>query len=295
MHKGGVILDGFLLIDKPKGITSQGVIGKIKKQFQLNKCGHTGTLDPDATGVLVVACGAATKMIPLLEENEKKYQATIVFGYNSNTLDVYGTITEEIHMAFGMEELDNALNQLKQQTAQIPPMVSAIKVHGKKLYEYERKNQEVEVEPRPIQIFQIEKKSELRCFNGHLEIDLEITCSKGFYVRSFARDLGKLLQGCAIIKELRRLKSGSFSIENAISLDKITQEDVLSIEKVFPHFKTLEVNDFIAKLVRNGVMLDERQIKTTEPFYITHNRGIIAIYEPVGEYQYKPVLLFKES
>lgn len=287
-------MNGFLLIDKPKGITSQGVVAKIKRQFQLNKCGHTGTLDPDATGLLVVACGMATKTIPLLEEKEKKYLTTIVFGLDSNTLDVYGEITQEIKMNFSLEELDNALDQLKTQTSQIPPMISAIKVHGKKLYEYARKNQEVEVESRPIKIFKIEKKSELRCSNGHLEIDLEITCSKGFYVRSFARDLGKVLKGCAIIKELRRLKSGDFSIENAVSLDQVTKENTISIETVFSHFRTLEVNDYIAKLVKNGVVLDERQIKTTEPFYIKHNCDIIAIYAPVEKYRYKPVLLFQE-
>lgn len=287
-------MDGFFIIDKPKGITSQGVVSQIKKKFQLKKCGHTGTLDPDATGVLVVACGSATKLVRLLEEKEKKYFTTIVFGYDSNTLDCYGQVTQNIKMQFAVEELDKALQQLLTQTEQIPPMVSAIKVNGKKLYEYERKNQQVEVAARPIKIYDIVRKSELRLCENHLEIDLEITCSKGFYVRSFARDLGNLLGGCAILKNLRRLQSGRFTIENAIKLEDVKETDLLSIEEVFNEYEVLEVNSFIANLVKNGVVLDERQIKTTSPFYIQHKSAIIAIYEPVGEFLYKPVIIFKE-
>ena len=287
-------MDGFFIIDKPKGITSQGVVAKIKKQFQLKRCGHTGTLDPDATGVLVVACGTATKLIRFLEEKKKKYFTTVVFGYDSNTLDIYGQIAQDIDMNFTIEELNQALEVLKKQTEQLPPMVSAIKVNGKKLYEYERKNQKVEVKKRPVAIYDLVKKSPLRHVENHLEIDIEITCSKGFYVRSFARDLGELLGGCAILKELRRLQSGDFLIENAVLLEDLDKKHLLSIEDIFD-YEVLEVNSFVANLARNGVVLDERQIKTTEPFYIQYNRDIIAIYEPVGEFQYKPVVICKES
>ncbi|MDE6241439.1 MAG: tRNA pseudouridine(55) synthase TruB [Anaeroplasmataceae bacterium] len=287
-------MDGFFIIDKPKGITSQGAVLKIKKQFQLKKCGHTGTLDPDATGVLVVACGEATKLIRLLDEKDKEYEATIVFGLDSNTLDWYGTITKEEEMHFTLSELDTALEKLCLQTLQIPPMVSAIKVAGKKLYEYERENKKVALEPRKVQIKRLERLSDLRKVNNHLEVNVRILCSRGFYVRSFARDLGQVLGGCAILKDLRRLKSGRFYIENAIKLEDLKKEHLYSIDKIF-NFPQLEVNDFVARLVRNGVMLDERQIKTNEPFYITHNGAIISIYEVVGENQYKPVVIFKES
>ena len=288
------IMDGFFIIDKPKGITSQRAVLKIKKQFQLKKCGHTGTLDPDATGVLVVACGEATKLIRLLDEKDKEYEATIVFGLDSNTLDWYGTITKEEEMHFTLSELDTALEKLCLQTLQIPPMVSAIKVAGKKLYEYERENKKVALEPRKVQIKRLERLSDLRKVNNHLEVNVRILCSRGFYVRSFARDLGQVLGGCAILKDLRRLKSGRFYIENAIKLEDLKKEHLYSIDKIF-NFPQLEVNDFVARLVRNGVMLDERQIKTNEPFYITHNGAIISIYEVVGENQYKPVVIFKES
>ncbi|MDE7384897.1 MAG: tRNA pseudouridine(55) synthase TruB [Anaeroplasmataceae bacterium] len=288
-------MDGFFIVDKPMGITSQGAVLKIKKQFQLKKCGHTGTLDPDATGVLVVACGEATKLIRLLDEKEKEYETTIVFGFDSNTLDWYGNITKEEKMDFTLDELDAALDRIKLQTFQVPPMVSAIKVAGKKLYEYERENKTVELEPRKVQIKRLERISNLRSINGHLEVDVRILCSKGFYVRSFARDLGQALGGCAILRDLRRLKSGRFCIEKAVALENLREENLYSIESIFSEFSYLEVNDYIAKLVKNGVMLDERQIKTKEPFYITHNGAIISIYEVVGENRYKPVVIFKEN
>ncbi|MDE5547322.1 MAG: hypothetical protein K2I88_07645 [Anaeroplasmataceae bacterium] len=129
----------------------------------------------------------------------------------------------------------------------------------------------------------------------HLEVDVRILCSKGFYVRSFARDLGQALGGCAILRDLRRLKSGRFCIEKAVALENLREENLYSIESIFSEFSYLEVNDYIAKLVKNGVMLDERQIKTKEPFYITHNGAIISIYEVVGENRYKPVVIFKEN
>lgn len=288
-------MNGFFIIDKPKGITSQSVVSYIKRQFHLKKCGHTGTLDPAATGVLVIACDDATKLIRLLDEKEKGYDATIVFGLDSNTLDMDGKITKEEEMKFSISKLDQVLLKLKKQTLQIPPMVSAIKVAGKKLYEYERAHQKLEVAPRKIEIKDIKRLSGLRKIDGHLEVDIHILCSKGFYVRSFARDLGQLLGGCAIIKELRRVKSGQFIIEDSILLDNLKKENLLSIEEIFSDFTYLEVNDYIAKLVKNGVMLDERQIKTNEPFYITHNGAIISIYEVVGDNQYKPVIIFKQN
>ncbi|MDE6656180.1 MAG: hypothetical protein K2J85_04230, partial [Anaeroplasmataceae bacterium] len=236
----------------------------------------------------------ATKLIRFLDERFKQYETKIVFGYDSNTLDVYGNITNEMDMRFTEEELDTSLAALKTQKQQVPPMVSAIKVSGKKLYQYERENKEVELVPRSIEIKALERISDLTCNNGHPEVDLRITCSKGFYVRSFGRDLGQALGGCAILKELRRLYSGGFSVEQAVCLEDLKIENLLSIESIFSHFTYLEVNDFVAKLVKNGVMLDERQIKTKDPFYIVHNGVIIAIYEVVGLNQYKPVTIFKE-
>lgn len=286
-------MNGFLLVDKPKGMTSQTAINIIKKKFDLKKCGHSGTLDPNTTGLLLVAFNQATKLMKYLNEHDKVYQTTISFGYNSNTLDITGTILEDIDMNFTVDQLDSALKQLALKTSQLPPLVSAIKVNGKKLYEYERSNKEVEVKERPIKIYEIKRLSELRTVNNHLEVDLLISCSKGFYVRSFARDLGLALNGVAVMKELRRTKSGDFDIKDAIPLDKLTLDNMLSIDDVF-HFDSLEVNDFLAHLALNGVVFDERQIKTLNPFYVVNNDCKVALYENIGNYQYKPLIIFKK-
>ena len=287
-------MNGFFLVDKPKGKTSSNVVLNIKKRLNLKKCGHNGTLDPNTTGLMVVGCNEGTKLMKFINEHDKAYITTIVFGYDSNTLDVHGKITEDFEMNFSDEELDNALNEIKAFKKQIPPMVSAIKIDGKKLYELERKNISIELEPRNIEIYNITKLSNLRKVDDHLEVDLIIDCSKGFYVRSFARDLGILLGGKAIMKKLRRIRSGEFNIQNSIPLDEINTDNMISIEVMFPNFDRLIVNDYIAKLAMNGVVFDERQIKTDVPFYVINKEEIIAIYEPIEEYKYKPVVIFKK-
>lgn len=286
-------MDGFFLVDKPQNMTSQNVVNKIKRKFNLKKCGHNGTLDPDTTGLMIVGCDNATKLMKFINIHDKVYQAKIIFGYDSDTLDISGNIINDINMIITEEELDLALKKLASETEQIPPLTSAIKINGKKLYEYQRKNETVEVPVRKIEIYDLKKLSKLNLVNNHYEIDIFIHCSKGFYVRSFARDLGKMLGGCAILKELRRLKSGEFDVSEATPLDELTIDNLISIKDLFPNFASIEVNDYIAKLVFNGVELDERQIITDKPFYVLNKNAIIAIYEVVGVNKYKPVVIFK--
>lgn len=285
-------MDGFLFVNKPKGMTSLSVCNYLKRKLNLKKCGHSGTLDPNTTGVLVVACNNATKLLKLINEHDKEYEATISFGYDSDTLDVDGVITNNIKMDFSLEALENAIFELSKVEEQIPPMTSAIKINGKKLYEYQRKGIEIELKPRKIKIYDYSLLSNIRNVDDHLEADVRLNVSKGFYVRSYARDLGRLLGGCAILKELKRTKAGEFTLEKCKSLDEIEVTDIIPIEDFFT-FPKVEVNDYIAKLVRNGVMLDERQAKLNEVFFVTHNCDIIAVYECVDLYKYKPILIFK--
>lgn len=284
-------MDGFILVDKPKGLTSQNVCLKLKKRLNLDKCGHNGTLDPSTTGLLVVGCNKATKLMKFINEHDKTYVTTIVFGYDSNTLDTDSEITNEVNMQFTYEDLLKALEILKNKGKQIPPMVSAIKIDGKKMYELARKGIEIELPEREVKIYNYEILSELRTIDNHLEVDIKLDVSKGFYVRSFARDLGKLLGGCAIMKSLRRTKAGEFDVAFATTFEEITTNNIVSIYDIFK-FNKLNVNDYIAKLVKNGVVLDERQIITNEPFYVVNNNQVIAIYEPVEENKYKPVIIF---
>ena len=285
-------MDGFFIVDKPKGMTSQTVCNKIKYKFNLNKVGHSGTLDPNTTGVLVVAVNKATKLLKLINEHDKEYIATIIFGYETDTLDMDGKIIKEIDMKVNLDDIKKCVNELAKKTQQIPPLTSAIKVNGKKLYEYQRKGIDVEVKERNIKIYSSEILSDLRYIDNHYEIDIKLNVSKGFYVRSYARDLGIMLNGNAVLKELRRTKAGEFCVENSVSLDELREEDCISIFKQFD-FPKVEVNDYLKNLVLNGVTLDERQTTINQVFYVTNKCDIIAIYEPVDEKKYKPVLIFK--
>lgn len=284
-------MNGIIVVDKPKGLTSLTVCNKIKNKLKLDKCGHSGTLDPNATGVLVVATNKATKLLKLINEHDKEYIATIIFGYDSDTLDLDGNITNEIEMKPTIDTIKACMNTLKEQKFQIPPMTSAIKVNGKKLYEYQRKGIEIKREKRPIEIYESEIVSELRYIENHYEIDIRLFVSKGFYVRSYAHDLGVLLNGCAILKDLRRTKAGSFTINEAKSLDELEANDIKSIFDVF-NLPKVEVNDYIKGLVKNGVTLDERQTNIKGVFYVTNKCDIIAIYEEVSPHKYKPILIF---
>ncbi len=286
-------MDGFLLIDKPAGYTSQDVLTILKKKLHLKKCGHSGTLDPNTTGLLVVACDGATKLLPLLNQNQKEYETTILFDYRSDTLDIYGSVEEVGGCSFTQEELLRALAELKQQKEQLPPMYSAIKINGKKLYDYARKNQEVERKSRPIRIYDLQLIDFRKNEKGHLEVDLRLSVSKGFYVRSFARDLGIRLGGSAIMKTLRRTKSDSFCVEEAISLKKVQTSSIKSVFQVFPTLEMVDVNDDMARLVENGIYLDERQIETDQPFYVRHKNDIIALYGVKSFHVYHPILIWK--
>lgn len=285
-------MNGFFLVNKPKGLTSFDVCHKIKRKFNLNKCGHNGTLDPNTTGLMVVACDQSTKLLKLLFEHDKTYEAKIIFGYDSTTLDMDGTITKDIMMNFTKKELIEACEKLAKEEEQIPPLTSSIKVDGKKLMDYQRQNIEVEIPKRNVKIYDYTILNDPIMINNHIEFSIRLHVSKGFYVRSFARDLGKLLNGCAILKELNRIKAGQFSLQMATDLDELTINDLKPIDSIF-NFPKVEVDDYIASLVKNGVILDNRQTTLNEPFYVINNCDIIAIYEVYKPQIYKPLLIFK--
>ena len=280
--------DGFIFVDKEKEITSFQVCNKIKWKLKLDKTGHNGTLDPNATGMMIVATNKATKLMKYINEHNKEYVATIAFGKISDTLDFDSNVLDGKLNKFNIEELKSAIASLKEERYQIPPMTSAIKINGKKLYEYQRDGIEIELEKREIKINDIE----LIEFNDDLyECIIRLNVSKGFYVRSFARDLGKLLNSDAIIKELRRTKIEEYDVSNAKKLEDITLDDIIKIEDFF-NFPKVEVNDYIAKLVKNGVTLDNRQTSINGIFFVVNNCDIIAIYEEIEKNIYKPVLIF---
>lgn len=224
-------MDGFFLIDKEKGYTSFDVCNKLKHKFKLKKVGHNGTLDPNATGLMIVAVNSATKLLNNLNCNDKEYIATILFGKESNTLDPQGEILkDDKNITITENDIDNVLNILKDQEQQVPPMFSAIKVNGKKLCNLARKNITLDLQPRPIKIYNLKRISNIYySSDNYPQVDILLTVSKGFYVRSFVRDMCELLKIPGLLQDLRRTKNGIYSINNAKKINDINESDIFQL------------------------------------------------------------------
>lgn len=255
-------LDGYFILNKPDGMTSAQAIAKLKRFLPKgNRIGHTGTLDPNVTGVLAVALGQATKSIPylnVLKGSDKKYRVRMQFGYETDTLDVWGEVTGRSSVAkFGLEEIEKVLDSFLGVQKQIPPMYSALKKDGKRLYELAREGVEIEREPREIELFCFEQVSyqEESC-----ELAFDVSCSKGTYVRSLCADIARKLGTLGTMTYLMRLKSDCFEIDRAISLqdmnEAVLREHILDFNEVFAEFTPIELNLTYAQHVLNGVKVD---------------------------------------
>ncbi len=211
-------MDKIIVINKPVGLTSNDVVQIIKKSFGFKKVGHAGTLDPNASGVLILGINQATKLLSSLLLDDKEYIASIQFGYSTNTYDIEGKITNQTNKKVVIDKITNHINNLLQQTIinQNPPLYSAIKKDGKKLYEYARNNISVQIEPRKVKLLE----ANIISFDFESQVlEIKLKVSKGFYVRSFANDLGVSLDNYATLIKLIRTKSGNYSLEDAIDFD----------------------------------------------------------------------------
>lgn len=267
-------MDGVLLVHKPAGMTSHDVVNRIRKIFHTKKVGHCGTLDPEATGVLVLCIGKATKALQFLMSETKEYQATLVLGQATDTYDASGQVVAQKPFQ-GVSHVDAVLQSFVGSQEQLPPMYSAIKVNGKKLYEYARNHEKVEVQPRSIVIHHIELLDLHDQF-----ITFRVQCSKGTYIRSLCVDIGKKLGYPAHMQKLIRLASGHFRLENCFSLEDIEQGHyhMLSLEEAFQHFEHYVVED--AQIVYHG-----KKIKSDidHQVVVCNQEGqVLAVYGPDG-------------
>jgi tRNA pseudouridine55 synthase len=201
-------VNGVLCVDKPRGPTSHDVVASTRRRFKTREVGHAGTLDPMATGVLVLAIGEATKLVPWLTAHDKSYLATIRFGVGTSTLDAEGSITEE--KPFDLRELDAAIEAERARVEQVPPAVSAIKIDGVAAHARVRRGEVLDLPPRRVVVHRLEVIG-----RQGAEIDIELTCGKGYYVRSLARDLAARLDTVAHLTMLRRTASGPFRLNDA--------------------------------------------------------------------------------
>lgn len=212
-------LFGFLNIYKPKGLTSHDVVARLRKITKVRQIGHTGTLDPFATGVLPICIGKATRLIEYLDD-DKEYLATVQFGKNTTTYDLEGEITATFDKKVTEEDVKNALKDFEGEISQIPPIYSAIKVNGKKLYDYARQGQDIEIKPRKVTISKIELKEFDKTSQS---AKITVACSKGTYIRSIAYDLGAKLGCGGYLTALERTKAGKFQVNTAIKLEYLTE------------------------------------------------------------------------
>lgn len=249
-------MDGVIIINKPKGYTSHDVVNIVRKQLNMKKVGHTGTLDPNATGVLPILVGQATKISKYLIEHKKTYISTIELGEKRDTGDSEGNIIESDSniKKFDISIIKQVLQSFLGKQKQIPPMYSAIKVNGKKLYEYARSGQEVEVEPREIEIYRIEL---IEYINNRIEFEVE--CSKGTYIRTLCENIAEKLGTIGYMKELQRTSVDKFKIKESINLEELSEDEaqkkILTIENIFKEKEKIYLNDKGVELFLNGVQL----------------------------------------
>ncbi len=284
-------MDGFFLIDKEMQMTSFDVVHQMKKKLQMKKIGHTGTLDPDTTGLLVVAVGCATKFIPLIsEEKIKVYEAEVTLGIHTDTYDISGKVLEEKEYEVDNEKVDVVLKSFVGKQKQIPPVYSAKKVNGKRLYEYARKEQEVEIKPHEIEVFEIKRTSDV--INGKFKV--HFTVSKGTYIRSLIVDIAKALDTVATMSKLSRTATDGFKLSAAKQLSAITPEDIIDLsEYVQTKYPVYEVYGKIAKLIENGAKLTYRSEINFPCIYKNKETGkLIALYDQVDEESIKPKVMF---
>ena len=221
-------MDGILIVDKPKGMTSHDVVDFVRKRFGLEKVGHAGTLDPMATGVLVILIGRYTKSSNLFIKDDKEYEATLTLGATSDTADALGVITPpgEGLRVFAREEIENVFNEFLGEIEQAPPAYSAVKFKGRKLYEFARRGIAIKVKPRRVEI------KELEILNVALpEISFKVVCSKGTSIRQLSADIGERLGCGAYLSRLKRTRSGRFHINEAIGLDELRKIGRAELEK----------------------------------------------------------------
>ncbi|QWG68470.1 tRNA pseudouridine(55) synthase TruB [Bacillus mycoides] len=284
-------MEGVVLLHKPKGMTSHDCVFKLRKILREKRIGHTGTLDPDVTGVLPICVGRATKIAQFLTSETKTYEGEVTLGFSTTTEDASGEVVEkqDVNRVITRKEVEEVLAELTGTIEQMPPMFSAVKVNGKKLYEYARAGQEVERPVRTITIHEFVLLDEREVFEGeNISFRFRVTCSKGTYVRTLAVMIGEKLGFPSHMSHLVRTASGEFLLEDCISFEEIeenvqngTVESIfISIDEALSKFPKMVVDEKQAEKIKNGMFLNN-ELETTAPFITVFdkNNRCLAIYE----------------
>ena len=278
-------LSGLVIVNKEEGITSQGVVNRVKRIFGVSKAGHTGTLDPMATGVLPVLIGRGVKASEFMLTSGKHYGATLLLGVTTDTEDVTGTVLTECEVTCTEEEVLSAVSGFVGEIMQTPPMYSALKVGGKKLCDLARRGEVVEREARPVTVYSID----VRRINTR-EYYLDVKCSKGTYIRTLCADIGAALGVGGCMKTLQRLSASGYKIDEArtlTELEEMSDEEKISfvrpVEDVFKKYELVILPDFFARLARSGLEIYlhkiKRSFKVGDVVRIADSGGFFAVGE----------------
>lgn len=293
-------MDGVLNIDKPAGMTSHDVVARVRKALRIKKVGHAGTLDPMATGVLLILLGHATRIANLLMEGEKAYRATCTFGFSTTTQDSTGEVVSVGDAsAILQDDILQALRRFRGEIFQVPPMVSALHHEGQRLYELARKGREVERKPRPVTIYSLELL-EFRP-GERAEADMEIVCSRGTYIRTLCADIGESLGIGGHMSALERTRVGHFSIENAVKLEAVLAGEVepISIDAALPDLPAITLDEADGKAVLHGNSIPfENHIPPDMVKLLDPTGRVLALARPVhrdGKDVLQPVTVFDPS
>ena len=274
-------MTGIIILDKPKGITSFGAVARVRRICSEKKCGHSGTLDPMATGVMTVVLGGATRFCELLPNHDKEYLATFRLGITTDTLDITGKIISESPVTATKDDVVVALESFTGEISQLPPMYSAVSVNGQRLYDLARQGIEIERQARKVMIYSADLFEHDE--NTH-EYKISVSCSSGTYIRTLIDDIGKKLGCGAVLTELRRTRANGFCAEQAITVEQLEEaaannavESVLiPVEKALESYPSVQVTEAQAKRFSNGGELDLNRIKCPRML------GYYRVYDPDG-------------
>ena len=266
-------MNGIVIVDKPQGWTSQDVTARLRRVYATRRIGHGGTLDPMATGVLPVFVGRATRGVEFFEHAEKTYETVLLLGRTTDTQDVTGAILAEKPVHLSPADIEEVLPRFRGDILQVPPMYSALKVNGKKLYELARKGQEVERQPRPITVFELTNLG----FDG-TRLSLRVKCSKGTYIRTLCQDIGEALGCGGCMEALRRVRAGEYGIEDAVPLEELLESEtperyLRGLDTMFAHCPAVTLTPNQEKRCRNG-----------NPFSSPLPQGTYRAYSQSGEF-----------
>ena len=285
-------MNGIIVINKEKGVTSRKVVNEISQHLGIKKVGHTGTLDPLATGVLVICVGKATKIVELLTNNDKEYIATVVLGLHSDTLDITGEILNQEKCFKTKEEIEEILTTMIGTYDQEVPIYSAVKIKGKKLYQYARNNEQISLPKRKVTIKELSLIGDVNYINETVTFKIKCLVSKGTYIRSLIRDIANKLNTIGLMSELIRTKHGHFSIEDSLLVSEFKKDfKIKTILEVLSKYHQVIVSEELDKRIQTGQKLVNTYQKD-EILFVNKKGDALALYRKDNDNKLRPWKMF---